>query len=189
MIRKGLSFSNSPGIGYEYSNTGFAILAYILEKVTGETYEHYVTSHILKPLGMEHTYFEYADVPPAALAHGYRLTGGEWVEQPMLHTGIYGAMGGMITTMEDFARYEAFQLAAWPSRSGKEEGPLKRSSCRRCSSPGCLTISMLGSAIPVAVRLVRWFLLMDTVSGGRGIVKARPWWGIPAGCRVSAATG
>lgn len=135
LIRKGLSFSNSPGIGYEYSNTGFAILAHILQTITGETYEHYVTSHILKPLGMEHTYFEYSDVPPSALAHGYRRLGGEWVEQPMLHTGIYGAMGGMITTMEDFARYEAFQLAAWPSRSGKEEGPLRRSSCREMQQP------------------------------------------------------
>ncbi|HEV2480936.1 MAG TPA: serine hydrolase [Puia sp.] len=135
LIRKGLSFSNSPGIGYEYSNTGFAILAHILQVITGETYEHYVTAHILKPLGMVHTYFEYGDVPPAALAHGYRRIGGEWVEQPMLHTGIYGAMGGMITTIEDFAKYEAFQLAAWPSRSGKEEGPLRRSSCREMQQP------------------------------------------------------
>jgi CubicO group peptidase (beta-lactamase class C family)/beta-lactamase class A len=135
LIRKGLSFSNSPGIGYEYSNTGFAILAHILQKITGETYEEYVTTHILKPLGMTHTYFEYARVPAAALAHGYRRLNGEWVEQPMLHTGIYGAMGGMITTMEDFAKYVAFQLAAWPSRSGKEEGPLKRSSCREMQQP------------------------------------------------------
>ena len=135
LVRKGLSFSNSPGIGYEYSNTGFAILAYILQRLTGQTYEAYVTEHILKPLGMEHTYFEYADVPAAALAHGYRELNGGWVEQPMLHTGIYGAMGGMITTMEDFAKYVAFQLAAWPSRSGVEDGPLKRSSRREMQQP------------------------------------------------------
>ena len=135
MVRKGLSFSNSPGIDYEYSNTGFALLGYILKKVSGQSYEDYVTEHILKPLGMNHTYFEYGKVPAEALALGYRRLGGEWVEQPMLHDGAYGAMGGMITTMEDFARYEAFQLAAWPSRSGKEEGPLKRSSCREMQQP------------------------------------------------------
>jgi hypothetical protein len=44
-------------------------------------------------------------------------------------------MGGMITTLEDLARYTAFQLAAWPSRSGAEEGPLKRSSCREMQQP------------------------------------------------------
>jgi len=41
----------------------------------------------------------------------------------------------MITTMEDFAKYTAFQLSAWPSRDGKEEGPLKRSSLREMQQP------------------------------------------------------
>lgn len=135
MVKKGLSFSNSPGMGYEYSNTGFALLGIILQKVSGQIYEDYVTEHILKPLGMTHTYFEYARVPPGALAHGYRWLGEKWVEQPMLHDGAYGAMGGMITTMEDFAKYEAFQLDAWPSRSGAEGDVLKRSSRREMQQP------------------------------------------------------
>ena len=53
----------------------------------------------------------------------------------MLHEGAYGAMGGLITTMEDFAKYEAFQLDAWPSRSGGDEGILKRSSRREMQQP------------------------------------------------------
>ena len=159
LIRKGLSFSNSPGMGYEYSNTGFAILAHILQTLSGETYEHYVTVHILKPLGMTHTYFEFGDVSPGALAHGYRRINGDWVEQPMLHTGIYGAMGGMITTMEDFAKYEAFQLAAWPSRSGKEEGPLKRSSCREMQQPWVFNNLSASAACPLVSAYgygIRW---------------------------------
>ncbi|MBS1664805.1 MAG: beta-lactamase family protein [Bacteroidetes bacterium] len=135
LVRKGISFSNSPGIAYEYSNLGFTLLGYIVQKVSGQKYEDYITEHILKPLGMNHTYWEYSKVPESQLAHGYRWIDGSWVEQPMLHDGAYGAMGGMITTMEDFAKYTAFQLAAWPSRSGKEEGPLKRSSCREMQQP------------------------------------------------------
>jgi CubicO group peptidase (beta-lactamase class C family) len=135
MVRKGISFSNSPGIAYEYSNTGFALLGYIVQQVSGEPYEQYVTKHILQPLGMDHTYWEYADVPAERLAHGYRWLNEHWVEQPLLHDGAYGAMGGMITTLEDFAKYVAFQLDAWPSRSGDEEGPLKRSSRREMQQP------------------------------------------------------
>jgi CubicO group peptidase (beta-lactamase class C family) len=135
MVKKGLSFSNSPGIGYEYSNTGFALLGYIVQQVSGEPYEQYIDGHIFQPLGMTHTYWEYTKVPPERLAHGYRLLNGQWVEQPMLHDGAYGAMGGLITTMEDFAKYEAFQLAAWPSRSGGDEGILKRSSRREMQQP------------------------------------------------------
>ena len=135
LVRNGLSFSNSPGIAYEYSNTGFALLGYIVQKVSGESYEHYITEHILQPLGMDHTYWEYTKVPPEQLAHGYRWLNGAWVEQPLLHDGAYGAMGGMITTIEDFARYEAFQLDAWPSRSGDDERILKRSSRREMQQP------------------------------------------------------
>jgi len=135
LVRNGISFSNSPGIGYEYSNLGFTLLGYIVQKVSGQSYEDYITEHILRPLGMGHTYWEYEKVPAQQLARGYRRLNGVWVEQPMLHDGAYGAMGGMITTIEDFSRYLAFQLSAWPSRSGAEEGPLKRSSCREMQQP------------------------------------------------------
>ena len=135
LYRKGISFSNDPGIGYEYSNLGFATLGYIIKKITGKTYEQYITDNILKPLGMTHTYWEYAKVPRNLLAHGYRWLDGKWVEQPMLHDGSYGAMGGMITTIEDFSKYVAFHLAAWPPRDDPQSGPIKRSSVREMQYP------------------------------------------------------
>ncbi|GGB14707.1 serine hydrolase [Puia dinghuensis] len=135
LVQQGISFSNSPGIYYEYSNLGFTLLGHIIKKVTGQPYEEYITDHILKPLGMTHTYWEYTRVPADKLAHGYRWLNGDWVEQPMLHDGAYGAMGGLITTMEDFARYTTFQLAAWPSRDGGDETVLKRSSRREMQQP------------------------------------------------------
>ncbi|MDB5275409.1 MAG: serine hydrolase [Ferruginibacter sp.] len=78
MIKKGISFSNVPGIAYEYSNMGFAMLGYIIKKVSGQTYEKYITSNILLPLGMTHTYWNYKEVPPSQLAHGYRWLNGNW---------------------------------------------------------------------------------------------------------------
>ncbi|HMC99713.1 MAG TPA: serine hydrolase, partial [Ferruginibacter sp.] len=53
----------------------------------------------------------------------------------MLHDGTYGAMGGMITTMEDFSKYVAFQLSAWPPRDDADNGPVKRSSVREMQFP------------------------------------------------------
>src|SRR5579872_1372408 len=135
LYKKGISFSNDPGIGYEYSNLGFATLGYIIKKVTGESYQKYITDNILKPLGMTHTYYEYTRVPASRLAHGYRWLDGKWVEQPMLHDGSYGAMGGMITSIEDFAKYMAFHQSAWPPRDDAETGPIKRSSVREMQYP------------------------------------------------------
>ncbi|MHA8068601.1 serine hydrolase domain-containing protein [Aquirufa ecclesiirivi] len=135
MLHQGISFSNNPGVSYEYSNMGFALLGSIIKKVSGQPYQTYITEKILKPLGMTHTYWEYMDVPKNQLALGYRWINQTWVEQPLEHDGAYGAMGGLITTMEDFSRYVAFHLSAWPERDDPESGPIKRASVREMQFP------------------------------------------------------
>jgi CubicO group peptidase (beta-lactamase class C family) len=69
---------------------------------------------------MTHTYWEYTKVPKEQLALGYRWLDGKWVEQPLLHDGAYGAMGGLITTIEDFSKYMAIHMNAWPMRDDAE---------------------------------------------------------------------
>jgi CubicO group peptidase (beta-lactamase class C family) len=134
MFKNGISFSNTPGIAYEYSNMGFAMLGYIIKKVSGQTYQTYITEKIFKPLDMTNTYWDYTKVPKNQLALGYRWLDENWVEQPMLGDGAYGAMGGMLTTIEDFGKYLAFHLTA--SVSNKPESVvLKRSSLREMHQP------------------------------------------------------
>lgn len=130
LYRNGISFSTATGTGYEYSNLGFATLGLIIKNVSGETYQQYITENILHPLGMVHTYWDYGDVPANQLAIGYRYVDGKWLAQPLLHSGSFGAMGGLITTISDFAKYMAFQLSAWPPRNDADDGPIKRSSLR-----------------------------------------------------------
>lgn len=134
MLKKGISFSNTPGVSYEYSNMGFAMLGYIIKKVTGQTYQNYTIKHILKPLGMNDTYWDYTKVPKNQLALGYRWIDDKWVEQPMLGDGAYGAMGGMLTTIEDFGKYMTFHLSAATSNK-PESKVLKRSSLREMQQP------------------------------------------------------
>ena len=135
MIKKGISFSNDPGLGYEYSNMGFAMLGYIIKKVTGIPYSEYIEKNIWKPLGMNQAQWEYTKVPAAELAHGYRWINDNWREEVLLHDGIYGAMGGMITSVESFSKYVAFHQSAWPVRNDPETGPVNRSSVREMHQP------------------------------------------------------
>ncbi len=130
MINKGISFSNVPGVSYEYANLGFALQGEIITKVSGKPYQQYITENILKPLGMDHTLWEYTGAPSPLLAHGYRWKDNAWQEEALLHDGVYGAMGGLITSIEDFSKYMSFQMSAWPARNDKETGPVKRSSVR-----------------------------------------------------------
>ena len=159
MFRKGISFSNAPGIAYEYSNMGFAMLGYIIKKVSGQRYEDYITQNIFRPLGMDHSYWEYSDVPEKTLALGYRYLNGQHVKQPMLHDGAYGAMGGLITTLEDFQRYVSFHLSAWPPRNEPEHGPLRRSSLREMQKAWQFSGLYSGSACPLVTAYgygLRW---------------------------------
>lgn len=135
LIQKGLSFSNNPGLHYEYSNLGYTMLGYIIKKITGLSYEDYITGNILKPLGMTNTYWEYTRVPAKELAHGYRWVNGEWLEQPLLHDGSFGAMGGMITSLEDFSRYLALHQSVWAAENNEHKGPVSRSTIREMQFP------------------------------------------------------
>jgi CubicO group peptidase (beta-lactamase class C family) len=137
-IGKQISFSNPPGIAYEYSNLGFALLGKIISNVSGMRYQDYVKKNILDPLGMKTTTYEYADVAPDKLAHGYRWLNEKWNEEVLLHDtkdGSWGAMGAMISSIDEFANYMAFHLSAWPPNNAKDDGPIKRSSVREMHHP------------------------------------------------------
>ena len=135
LVADGISFSNVPGVAYEYSNLGFALLGQIVQKVSGMEFQHYTTEHIFKPLGMHATVWEYEKAPEAHLALGYQWIDDAYQNIPLEHHGSFGAMGGLITSIEDFANYMALHLSAWPPRSDDDTGPLKRSSLREMHHP------------------------------------------------------
>jgi CubicO group peptidase (beta-lactamase class C family) len=130
IIKNGISFSNTPGIAFEYSNLGFAILGKIITTVSGMPYQKYITDNILKPLEMNHTEWEYKNVPDNQLAQGYRWLNNKWNTEVLLGDGSFGSMGGLISSIEDFSKYIKFHLSAWPPRNEIENGIIKRSSLR-----------------------------------------------------------
>jgi len=135
LIEGGISFSNVAGIEYEYSNLGFALLGQIVQVVSGMDYRDYTRVHIFEPLGMNSTVWEYEAASPERLALGYDWLDDTWVNIPLEHHGAYGAMGGLITSIEDFAAYVTLHLSAWPPRSDPDDGPLRRSSLREMHQP------------------------------------------------------
>lgn len=135
LLNKGLSFSNAPGLTFEYSNLGFALLGKIISNVSGMPYQQYITNNIMKPIGMNDSKWEYTEVPADQLALGYQWMDSTWQEVPLLHDGAYGAMGGLICSIEDFAKYMALHMEAWPPRNEEDMGPVRRSSIREMHQP------------------------------------------------------
>ncbi len=130
LIRDDISFSNTPGVNFEYSNLGFALLGKIVSVVSGKPYQQYITENILTPLEMKDSRWEFSEMPKEQLALGYRWEQNEWKEEPILHDGSFGAMGGLICSIEDFAKYVNLHMSAWPPRNDEEPLIIKRSSLR-----------------------------------------------------------
>jgi CubicO group peptidase (beta-lactamase class C family) len=79
---------------------------------------------------MTSTTLEPSSVAPDRLAHGYRWEDQQWKEEPQLRDGAFGAMGGMLTSVNDLARYVSAYVAAFPARDGPETAPISRASLR-----------------------------------------------------------
>ena len=135
-IRAGIPFSNAPGMAYEYSNFGFAILGQVVAKASGKGYDDYVHKQILEPLQMRATTFEASEVPRDRVAQGYRWEDNTWKSEPPLGHGAFGAMGGLWTSARDLARYVGFLMSAFPPRDDPEKGPVQRSSVREMQQVG-----------------------------------------------------
>ncbi len=57
-----VALQSAPGTIFRYSDVGYIVLQQLIEKLTGDTLDHYALSHIYQPLGMTHTRF----LPPAS---------------------------------------------------------------------------------------------------------------------------
>ena len=133
MLRASPPLTRAPQTAFEYSNLGYATLGRIITNVSGQPYDAYIKAEITRPLGMNATTYEVRDVDPARLARGYRWENEAWALEPTMQHGVFGAMGGVVTSADDYVKWIAFLLDAWPARDGAETGPVRRSSVRELS--------------------------------------------------------
>jgi CubicO group peptidase (beta-lactamase class C family) len=155
-------------------------------KASGIPYERYMREQILAKLGMTRTTFEFKDVPASSRAVGYRLKpdGSYEVEPPLPH-GVFGAMGGLLTTADDLGRYVAFHLSAWPPRDDPEAGPVKRASVREMAhlwTPSNLTLRRVNGELRASETGYGYGLRVTSDCRSRRSRRTE------AGCRDSAPT-
>ena len=94
-----------PGERWFYLNEGYLLLGYIIEKVSGVSYQKYVENNILEPLGMKRTFFgrEKLERDPDAAVPYIITKEGEQKESVYVYS--LSADGGLISNVMDLARY------------------------------------------------------------------------------------
>jgi CubicO group peptidase (beta-lactamase class C family) len=89
-----------PGTGFSYSNTGFALLTIVIERVSGQRYADFMRRRIFEPLGMHNT--GYGRVPDNAVRGYLRSAEGELRETDVLSLlDTLGGFGGIHSTLDD----------------------------------------------------------------------------------------
>ena len=93
----------TPGAGYSYSNTGYVLLGYIIEKVAKKLYPLVLREQIFAPLQMRNTGYDTSIVLPQRAA-GY--TAGGQFNADYIDMSIPHAAGGLYSTVEDLYRWD-----------------------------------------------------------------------------------
>jgi CubicO group peptidase (beta-lactamase class C family) len=99
------------GMVWSYNNSGFYLAGYLIEQVTGQSYEAAMAELVFAPLGLERCFYSPGDVITHRFAVGHHVAGSEvQVLRPWpLPRAAYPA-GGIITDIHELLRYARFQM-------------------------------------------------------------------------------
>ncbi len=98
----------APGQGFHYSDTGYILLGLVIEKLTGDTLHAAYRKRLFDPLGLKHTYLEYATKPATA---AYETNAADfYIGDFAGRTGRFNisfdwAGGGVVSTAEELNRF------------------------------------------------------------------------------------
>ncbi|MGM0507522.1 MAG: serine hydrolase domain-containing protein, partial [Bacteroidota bacterium] len=109
LIRASGSLMFEPGSEYAYSNSGYTVLAALVEEITGSSFAEAVRQHVLQPLGMESTHFHddrAIIVPNRVISYGVDPERG--FQRTYLGSFQGVGPGGLYSSPADWARWESF---------------------------------------------------------------------------------
>ena len=101
----------APGSKWEYSNSGYAVLAMIVEKVSGKSFGEFLHERIFVPLKMRNTVaYEKGKNKVPRRAYGHSLSGktekDRWIETDQSPTSAVLGDGGIYSSLDDLAKWD-----------------------------------------------------------------------------------
>jgi CubicO group peptidase (beta-lactamase class C family) len=166
------AFRSQPGEKWSYSNSGYNLLALIIERVTKTTFSEYLTKYIFKPAGMLNTYLHTplikSDDPHRVIGYDY-LNFAPWILQradslpqnhiELLHLDGLIGMGNIVSTAEDLLKFD---------RSLYTGKLIKQSSLDKAFTPVRLNngeLAVSGWKNTLAYMGLGWYILKDSTYG------------------------
>lgn len=119
LMTAGLQLALPPGLDYQYSNVGMAVVGAVVEAVTGKPIADVVEERFLEPLGLEHTAYDPVELPASAtIADGCRTfdSGNSFAFEPLVADGALGCIGGLFSTVGDVGLWMRFLGSAFTAQ-------------------------------------------------------------------------
>jgi CubicO group peptidase (beta-lactamase class C family) len=96
-----------PGTRWDYSNSGYAVLAMVVEKVSGQSFGDFLHDRIFAPLDMKQTVaYEKGKNTVARRAYGHTHDGPAWREMDQSPTSAVLGDGGIYSSLDDLAKWD-----------------------------------------------------------------------------------
>jgi CubicO group peptidase (beta-lactamase class C family) len=103
-----VTLASTPGSSFSYSNTGYILLGYIIEKASGKTLDTYFAENIFNPLDMKNSGFQNENSFIDNLAVGYLTYQKDKAEISWTETnvGVVRGSSGLCSTAEDLIKWD-----------------------------------------------------------------------------------
>ena len=103
---KSRPYNFSPGTKFQYNNSGFFLLGYIIEKVSGQSYNDYLRQHIFDKLGMMNTGVDRPDSILPMRARGYTKIKNKFVNADYISPAWPFSAGILYSTLDDLYKWD-----------------------------------------------------------------------------------
>ena len=118
---------NDPGQNLNFSGSGYVLLGYVIEKVSGMSYEAYIEENIFGPPGMSSSGYDINRPDIRDRAYGYLTLGDDPVKEDPIDMSSAYAAAGLYSTLEDLYKWDrALYTEELVSREAFEERYLQK---------------------------------------------------------------
>lgn len=96
-----------PGTKWDYSNSGYAVLAMVVQQISGQSFGDFLHERIFAPLKMNATVaYEKGKNTISTRAYGHTHDGGAWHEMDQSSTSAVLGDGGVYSSLDDLAKWD-----------------------------------------------------------------------------------
>ncbi|ANF51484.1 serine hydrolase [Chryseobacterium glaciei] len=104
-------FKNEPvdfilGEKFDYNNSGYVVLGYIIELVSGDSYENFIKKNIFEKSGMSHSYYATDRQIIPKRAYGYHKKEHGYVNKTIINFSVPFSSGSLMSTVDDMVKWQ-----------------------------------------------------------------------------------